>query len=369
MNTTFAKRAIGIGMMAALGLTLASPALHVAAQDAPVSVAASGLINPRGVAFDPATGELLVASAGVGGATAQIVKIVDGCPVISVDGLPSAGSVDGEAIGVADIVYVGDTLYTLVAGGGAGHGNPDVTSGLYKVNADGTTELVFDLEAFISAVPVPSTPVADDFDVAGNPYSMAVTADGSAILIAEANSEQIISVDLATGDATRAIDLSAEDSVPTGVAVTPEGNIIVATLGMHMAPGAAAVYEYAPDGTRTELATGLTAITGVAVTGEGHVYVVEMYDGASDPMAGPSGRLLEITDGGVEEIATGLLMPSAVEAGPDGDLYISTPAMGAGTPIGSVLKVDVDGVTAGTPVAVDPALGTGGDCVAATPTA
>jgi len=86
-------------------------------------------------------------------------------------------------------------------------------------------------------------------------------------------------------------------------------------------------------------------------------------------MAGPSGRLLEITDAGVEEIATGLLMPSAVEAGPDGDLYISTPAMGAGTPIGSVLRVDLDGVTAGTPVAIDPALGTGGDCVAATPTA
>ena len=92
-TATFAKRAIGVGMMAALGLTLASPALHVAAQDAPVSVAASGLINPRGVAFDPATGELLVASAGVGGASAQIVKIVDGCPVVAVDGLPSAGSV------------------------------------------------------------------------------------------------------------------------------------------------------------------------------------------------------------------------------------------------------------------------------------
>lgn len=366
-SATFAKRAIGIGMMAALGLSLAAPTLHVAAQDAPATTVASGLINPRGVAFDPATGELLVASAGIGGATAQIVKIVDGCPVIVVDGLPSAGSVDGDAIGVADVAYAGDTLYALVAGGGEAHGNPDVTSGLYRVNADGATELVFDLEAFIANMPVPATPVAEDFDHSGNPYSMAVAPDGASILIAEANSEQIISVDLATGDATRFIDLSAEDSVPTAVAFDIDGDVIVGTLGAALAPGAASVYEYKPDGTRNVLAEGLTTVTGVAVTPEGHVYAVQMFDGMSDPMAGPSGTLVEISAEGVTPVATGLLLPAGVEVGPDGDLYVSTPAIGGGNANGSVLRIDPDAATAGTPIAADTVAPAGVDCVAATP--
>ena len=368
VNTvSFAKRAIGVGMMAALGLSLASPALHVAAQDAPVTTVASGLINPRGVAFDPATGEMLVASAGVGGATAQIVKIVDGCPVVVVDGLPSAGSVDGDAIGVADVAYAGDTLYALVAGGGEAHGSPDMTSGLYRVNTDGTTELVFDLEAFISSNPVPATPVAEDFDLAGNPYSMAVSPDGASILIAEANSEQIISVDLATGEATRAIDLSAEDSVPTAVAFDVDGDIIVGTLGAGLMPGGASVYEYKADGSRTVLAEGLTTVTGVAVTPEGHVYAVQMFDGMSDPMAGPSGVLVEVSAEGVTPVATGLLLPSSVEAGPDGDLYVSTPAIGGGTGNGSVLRIDPSAATDATPIAVDAAAPAGADCAVATP--
>lgn len=366
-TVSFAKRAIGVGMMAALGLSLASPALHIAAQDAPVTTVASGLVNPRGVAFDPATGDLIVASAGVGGATAQIVKIVDGCPVIVVDGLPSAGSVDGDAIGVADVAYAGDMLYALVAGGGEAHGNPDVTSGLYRVNADGTTELVFDLAAFITNDPVPATPVAEDFDLAGNPYSMAVSPDGASILIAEANSEQIISIDLATGEATRAIDLSAEDSVPTSVAFDIDGDIIVGTLGAALAPGAASVYEYKADGTRTVLAEGLTTVTGVAVTPEGHVYAVQMFDGMSDPMAGPSGVLVEISAEGVTPVATGLLLPSGVEAGPEGDLYVSTPAIGGGNANGSVLRIDPDAAAGGTPIAADSTVLGGADCVVATP--
>ena len=44
--------------------------------------------------------------------------------------------------GVADIAFVGDTLYALLAGGGCSHGHPDSPNGVLKVNADGTTELL-----------------------------------------------------------------------------------------------------------------------------------------------------------------------------------------------------------------------------------
>ena len=56
--------------------------------------------------------------------------------------------------GVADIEFIGTTLYALVSGGGCSHGNPDVPNEVVKVNADGSTTRVTDLTAYIKAHPV-----------------------------------------------------------------------------------------------------------------------------------------------------------------------------------------------------------------------
>jgi len=102
---------------------------------------ASGLKYPRGIKFGP-DGQLYVAEAGAGGTsstkgicpqvefvpgpyhggfTARISKISpDGLTVTTVaDGLPSAVEALGDVIGIADVAFIGDTLYALSSGGAA----------------------------------------------------------------------------------------------------------------------------------------------------------------------------------------------------------------------------------------------------------
>src|ERR1700749_4367925 len=103
---------------------------------------------PRGLRFGP-DGALYVAEAGTGGTnstasvcpntqvpapvgpytggkTARISKIVrNGTRTTVASGFPSTQDAMGDLIGVADVAFIGNTLYALVAGGGCSHGNPD----------------------------------------------------------------------------------------------------------------------------------------------------------------------------------------------------------------------------------------------------
>src|SRR5688572_21762149 len=105
-----------------------------------ISLVASGLAAPRGMAWDPAGG-MYVALAGsggdvpgqgggmgesvntnTGGPTAGIVKVVAGCGVPLATGLPSALSASGNYRGVAGVAFIGDDLFALIQGGGAIYG-------------------------------------------------------------------------------------------------------------------------------------------------------------------------------------------------------------------------------------------------------
>ena len=149
-----------------------------AAQEAaePVTVAAGGLVNPRGFAWD-AAGAMVVAEAGTGGETAsdevppptgpyrggptaRVSRIEGGCAVAVAEGLPSAVSASGETLGAADVALVGDRLLVLVAGGGAAHGDPDRPAGVYEPR-DGQVTLVADLSAFLRGNPVGAPPPVD----------------------------------------------------------------------------------------------------------------------------------------------------------------------------------------------------------------
>ncbi|MGA3159450.1 MAG: ScyD/ScyE family protein, partial [Steroidobacteraceae bacterium] len=141
-------------LTAAAVLTFVSVSAQ-AQQPSGFKVYATGLEAPRGLRFGP-DGYLYVAEAGkggttstagkcaqvpgpvgpyTGGSTGRISKISSSGKVATVaSGFPSTQDSQGDLIGVADVAFLDDALYAVVAGGGCSHGHPDSPSGIAKVN-------------------------------------------------------------------------------------------------------------------------------------------------------------------------------------------------------------------------------------------
>jgi hypothetical protein len=192
-----------------------------------VTVFAEGLDNPRGLEFGP-DGQLYVAEGGQGGTTStegeceQVVPPVgpytggvnaristldaDGQRTSVVEDLPStqtAATLGSLVSGVADIAFVDDTLYYLLASGGCSHGNPEAPNGVYRVNEDDTTELVADLSAFVMANP---TAVQNPGDFEPDESAYGLEAFNDQLYVTESNHGALDAVDPATGTPSRVLD-------------------------------------------------------------------------------------------------------------------------------------------------------------------
>lgn len=321
-------------------------------------VAAAGLTNPRGFAWDdngvlyvalagsggttPATGEQVPPPVGPyqGGPTASVVAILDGCPVTVTDGLPSAVDVDGAVLGVGDVAFLDGQLYVLVAGGGASHGNPESPAGVYAIEDDGTATLVADIGAWHRENPV--TGEVGGYEPDASLYAM--VANEGALWVSEANSAQVLTV-TTDGTIERIADLSENNIVPTALAVAPGGGVYLGYLtNFPFIDGTSKISEVAPDGSVTDVWTGLSTVTGVAVGPDGTLYAAEMATGGDSPQSPlppGSGRVVRQTGPGtLEEVATGLQLPIALDFGPDDALYLALPAIGADNGEGAILQLN-----------------------------
>ena len=237
---SLSRNASGRRLGAVVGLLLVAFVLAASASAAKVTVFATGLNNPRGLHFGP-DGNLYVAEGGLGGTTStigqcdQVIPIIgpytggftadilrfapNGARTVVASGLPSdqTGPARSFRSGVADIAFVNDTMYALLAGAGCSHGHADVDNGIVRVNADGSTTRVAHLSAFIKANPV-ANPDPDDFEPDGTWYSMvAVNGDLYAV---EPNHGEIDLINPSTGAVSRVVDVSATQGhiVPTALA-------------------------------------------------------------------------------------------------------------------------------------------------------
>jgi len=375
--------AAGLGTVAAsLGLTAVRGATLPGTQGplpTGVTLVAHGLLYPRGFTWG-ADGTLYVGLAGNGGSspgtpalappegplhggtTASIVKIVNGAAIPVARGLPSVLNVSGgTAAGVAAIAFLGNQLYALIAGGGSIQGNPQTPNGIYAVQPDGSARVLFNLSAWLPTHPTAVTPPDAPYEPDGSPFAM-IALDG-ALWTIESNRGQVLRV-TPEGAVTRVADLSRGHPVPTGIAAAPGGGVYVGFLtpGPYF-DGSSKVVNVAPDGAVTEVWSGLTMVTALAVAPDGMLYALEMATGNTPQPPGihpNTGKVVRRTGPhSLADVATGLDFPIAMAFGPDHGLYVAVPAQGPNGTDGRVLRLDVSTgrvlSLAGTPPASPPA--------------
>jgi len=324
------------------------------------TVVMSGLDNPRGLAFGP-EGALYVAEAGRGGPgpcvmlrgapqcygpTGAVSRLWRGEQERIATGLPSYGSA-ASATGPHDISLHGRGGAYVTIGLGL-EGLPrsalqdvaDQFGSLVHVPASGHWRPVVDIAAYEFEVN-PSGGATDS-----NPYGL--LAEPGSRVVAEAGANALLRV-AANGEISTLAVFAARpnltgigppfiESVPTAVAVGPDGAYYVSELtGVPFALGLANVYRVVPGQAPTVAWSGFTTVIDIAFGPDGSLYVLEHSTGPV--FFGMPGRLLKIApDGTRTTVIGGLTRPGSVAVGPDGALYVSNRSISIGT--GEVLRIE-----------------------------
>lgn len=332
-------------------------AIAACAQTSPnVSVFATGFTNPRGLKWGP-DGNLYVAEAGTGGKnstvgkceqvvppvgpftggnTARISKVFpDGSRSTLAKGLPSAQAQIGDIMGVADVAFIGDELYALLAGGGCSHAHANFPNSVLKVNPDGSWTRIADLSAFLRLHPV-KNPEPDDFEPEGTWFNM-IAVDGNLFAVEPNHGE----VDQITpgGIVTRLIDVSETQGhiVPTSIARAKKGFYVGNLNPFPIDPGSSARYSISDLGGVTKIESGLTTVVGLVVNGN-DTFFLELSTDPGFPTPG-KGAVVRLRGGTFKTIADGLTFPTGMTMGPDGALYVSNFGTGFPAGAGEVVKI------------------------------
>ena len=342
------------------------------AQDASWTVVTEGLDAPRGLEFGP-DGMLYVATAGAGGdecfeapgpegpemmnicvgptGSVTAIDVASGEATEVVPGLPSTHIEVEGVIGPSDVAIAADgTIYVLTGDGNvpdaAERAEGDIGGIVWKVGEDGSPEQVADLVAY-EASANPDGGVSDS-----NPNGVAVAPDGS-LLVADAGANAVFMID-ANGETTTAA-VFADTMVEAPMMPPAEGE----------AEGEAVADEEAAEGGEPAMMPMQQVPTHVTIGPDGAAYVTFL---RGFPFAPGSAWVARIAEG--EEptaYAEGLTNAVGSAFASDGTLYVVemfTNGMLSGDPTGA-LKAIPPGGGEPTLVATDGLITPGGVAVSA----
>jgi hypothetical protein len=339
------------------------------------TVVASGLDNPRDLAFTP-SGKLYVAQAGHGGSeclpggpgggatcvgfTSSIARIMPGGEVVPVvTGLVSAAGEDGTfATGIDGISTVGDTIFgvitessDLVPPGPNPFLSPETVDKaraelgrLIEGHPNGTWSVAADVgHADFEWTAEHQSLVPDQFPDA-NPYGVFATRGIKWVVDAAANTLDEVFPNGVVRVVAFFPNPPVSDAVPTCIDRGPDGAFYVGELtGGGNAPGASVVWRVEVGHAPTVWASGLTAVTGCGFGANGQFYAVEF--STLDNAAPGTGALVRVPAHSTAPVVVvdELNFPGGFAAAKDGSIYLSNwsvmPAENHGGPTGQVLRI------------------------------
>ncbi|TVR73777.1 MAG: ScyD/ScyE family protein [Sphaerobacteraceae bacterium] len=338
-----------------------------------LTVVASDLVQPRGLLYSDHG--LFIAEAGEGGDGPCITlgSGAEGCVGESsaltilddegqrrlVDGISSLVEESGEGIGIHDIAVDDDGEIYVVVGLGA---NPEFLDDLGEAGGDLASILHIGLDGevtFIADLALHEeleNPDGTDLDT--NPYGIAW--DGEALIVADAGGNSVLRVSLDGDVETVAVlesrmvpsppfipgDEMPMNSVPTNVAVGPDGNYYVAELtGFPFPVGEANIYKITPDGDVSVHASGFTNLGDLTFDDHGNLWALEIVAGGllnadpEDPSTLAS-RIIKIAPDGTQTdyMFQGMAFATGITVGSSGEIYVANLAV---TPMAHVLRIDL----------------------------
>jgi hypothetical protein len=331
-----------------------------------VTAYATGLTNPRGLAFGP-DNRLYVAEAGTGGTSTPVVD-PRGCPVnvntfspytagysgrvirvrrdgtkeTVADNLPSMTDNTGASYGPTDLAFIGGTLYVLIEMGGCSHALPDDLPAILRVNRDGSTTNVANLNAWHAANPphfVKDTdPASTDQEPGGVFHSM--IALGKYLYVVETNRGFLLRVNPANGEIQTLYDMSIDNREHNPIVMTQRGhNFFVGTFG--------------EDGGKAELAVfdkwfsaytlpfeSRNPIVGLAWR-RNELYAVEIFPYDNQWSTDTASLVtFDRRTGKRKVVLTGFAsLPNGLVEGPDGALYTSNWGVSFAPDDGEILRI------------------------------
>jgi len=312
---------------------------------------ASGLLNPRGLAFGP-DGWLYVAEAGAAGETkveaglghlpyrigrsARVTRISPAGEIETIAGdLPSVASQDA-IYGAAAVAFVDDTPYVLTAAGGRDVGDPAFDNAIVRLSPDHTVTQILNLTQMNLQDPPLARRQDPRADVEGGvPYGL--TAYNGRLYATDANLETITEVNL-DGSYRRLLEYPASNRVLVSVQPAVDGTLWVAEYGPapHQ-PNSSKVVSLTLDGRTSNAWTGLNETIGMAFGPDGSVYALLFAEKGRVPSSGT--LLRRSPDGQVSLIASGLNFPTGLAIGPDGNAYISENGHASEDGSGRIIRV------------------------------